>query len=333
MAETHILDVLIVGAGMAGLCAGRSLADRELAVRILEKGHYAGGRLSTRQVGNGRADDGCQFFTAQSTRFQDMLNRWLEEGLVFEWSRGWNDGSLAVSRDGQARYAVRDGFRTLAEHLAKGLDVRLEAGLTSLENDGTIWVARDEAGKVHRARAVLMTPPVPVALSLIDSFAVSLNADDRASLERISYSPCLTALFWVENARGLPAPGAVQRPEANLRWIADNQRKGISPDALVFTAQAGPTYSRQLWEMADQRVMSALRVDIMPFLPDDARIVQSHLERWQYAQPMVVHPERYLVAQNVPTLAFAGDGFAEPWLEGASLSGLLVADALAERLG
>jgi predicted NAD/FAD-dependent oxidoreductase len=46
----------------------------------------------------------------------------------------------------------------------------------------------------------------------------------------------------------------------------------------------------------------------------------------------VVHPERFLMAQNLPVMAFAGDGFTEPWLEGAALSGLMVADALAEKL-
>ena len=70
----------------------------------------------------------------------------------------------------------------------------------------------------------------------------------------------------------------------------------------------------------------------MPYLHDDARIVQSQLQRWQYSQPTAVHPERFLLAQDLPTLAFAGDGFAEPWLEGAAVSGYLVAEALAEKL-
>ena len=332
MAESHLVDVLIVGAGMAGLTAGRSLASRGLSVRILEKGATAGGRLSTKLVGPGRADDGCQFFTVRDPRFQTLFNEWAENGLVFEWSRGWNDGSLAFSRDGHPRYAVRGGFASLVEFMTRGLDVRLNAGVKSLEADGESWVVRDEAGKVHRARAILMTPPAPVALSVLDASHVPLADADREALQRISYTPCLTAVFWVERTVGLPAPGAVQRTEAHLRWIVDNQRKGISPDALVFTAQAGPTYSRQIWELTDQQILSAMRVDILPFLQDDARILQSHLQRWQYSQATTVHPERYLLAQAGPVLAFAGDGFAEPWLEGAALSGLMVSDALAERV-
>jgi predicted NAD/FAD-dependent oxidoreductase len=317
---------------MSGLLAGRTLVDRGLSVRILEKSSVVGGRLATRSVGPGRGDDGCQFFTVRQPRFGQLVERWLEEGLVFEWARGWNDGSLAVTRDGNPRYAAREGFAALAKRLAQGLDVRLNAGLKALDIDNVGWVARDEAGRTHRARAVLMTPPAPISLALLDSCEVSLAEADRAALERIDYSPCLTALFWIENDRGLPAPGAVQRPEANLRWIADNRRKGISPEATIFTAQAGPIYSRQLWDITDQQILSAMRVDVLPFLHDDARIVQSQLQRWQYSQPTVVHPERFLMAQNLPVMAFAGDGFTEPWLEGAALSGLMVADALAEKL-
>ncbi len=332
MSEIHTIDVLIIGAGMAGLTAGRALADRGLGVRILEKSSHIGGRMSTRQVGPGRGDDGCQFFTVREPHFEALVQRWLAEGLVFEWARGWNDGSLAVTRDGHPRFAAKDGFAALGKRLAQGLDVRLNAGVTSLDVDNVGWVARDEAGKTHRARAVLLTPPAPLSLALLDACEVQLASADRASLDRIQYNPCLTALFWIENDRGLPAPGAVQRPEANLRWIADNHRKGISSEAIIFTAQAGPTYTRQLWDITDQQILSAMRVDVMPYLHDDARIVQSQLQRWQYSQPTAVHPERFLLAQDLPTLAFAGDGFAEPWLEGAAVSGYLVAEALAEKL-
>lgn len=332
MTELYALDVLIVGAGMAGLTAARMLSDRGFSVRILEKGATAGGRMSTAQVGPGRADAGCQFFTVHEPRFELLVKEWRDAGLVYEWSRGWNDASLSSTREGHPRYAVRNGFSALAEHLARGLDVRLNAAVTTLEHDAEYWTVYDSGGRKHRAKTLLMTVPAPAALELLAANNISLPEGDRAALAKIQYAPCLSALFWVENHNGLPAPGAVQRPEANLRWIADNHRKGISPDATVMTAQAGPNYSRQLWEATDQKVLSALRVDILPFLNDEARIVKSELERWQYSQATVVHPERYLLTDYAPVMAFAGDGFAEPKLEGAALSGWAVADALAEKV-
>lgn len=332
MAESRNTDVLVVGAGIAGLLAARTLADRGLSVLVVDRENSAGGRMATRHVGPGLADEGCQFFTVRLPEFRALVDGWMEQGLIYEWARGWNDGSLAVTRDGLPRYAVRNGFANLGRHLAQGLDARLGVTLDAIAARQEGWEARDAEGRVYRARALVLTPPVPLSLRLLDAGGVTLDTDDRTGLERVEYEPCLTGLFWVERFHGLPAPGAVQRPEANLRWIADNRRKGISPDAIVLTAQASPTYSRQLWDVADQQVLSAMRVDIMPFIGDDARVAQAQLRRWRYSQVTRTHPAPFLLAKDTPPLAFAGDAFADPWLEGAALSGLHAAAALGEAL-
>ena len=88
-------DVLIVGAGICGLMAAAELASRRtdhgLRTVLLDKGRVAGGRLSTRRIGLGRADHGAQFFTARDPRFAKVVERWHSDNLVFRWSNGWSD--------------------------------------------------------------------------------------------------------------------------------------------------------------------------------------------------------------------------------------------------
>ncbi len=224
-------------------------------------------------------------------------------------------------------------MNALAQQLAQNLNTRVKvkvATVKSLGEEG--WQVEDEAGATQRARAILLTPPVPQSLLLLDHGGVALSDPDRTALEAINYYPSLTGLFVLDRQLRLPSPGAIQRPYANIRWIADNKRKGISPDAVVITAQAGGVYSSQLWERSDEEILAAFRVDLLPVL-GEAKILESQLKRWLYAQPSNHYDERYLLATDQPApLMFAGDAFGGPRIEGACLSGLAAGRALLEAL-
>ncbi|HEX3052533.1 MAG TPA: FAD-dependent oxidoreductase [Aggregatilineaceae bacterium] len=326
--------VVIIGTGMAGLMAAQLLKQVEIPTILVEKGSCVGGRLATRDVGQGRADCGAQFFTARSSEFQLWVEQWQEEGLVFEWSRGWSDGSLgATPPDGHPRYAVQGGMRALAEHLAKGLDVRLNTPIVKLAPRTKGWTVEDESGNQFQCEGVLCTAPLPQALELFESSGITLTPHDQATLRQIEYSPSLAGMFWIDGAVNLPPPGAVQRSNAAITWIADNRRKGISPEATIITVHAGPSYSRLLWDLPDRQVLIALDSGLQLYKDYRALIVESHLERWRYSAPTSTHPERCLALEGQPSLMLAGDGFGQPRVEGAARSGMCAGASLVDLLG
>lgn len=325
-----MIDVLIVGAGLSGLSAANKLKAKGLRVLLVEEEREVGGRLSTRLQGNGRADQGAQFFTVRTPEFRAVVAQWLADGLVFEWAQGWSDGSLAVAADdGHPRYAATGGFSQLARQLAADLNVRLNTPVTAVEQEASGWRVVDQAGQSYQAAAVILTPPVPLSLALLAAGGVSLSAEDRQTLAQIHYAPCLCGLFRVEGRVNLPEPGAVQRPGAAVSWIADNQRKGISPEARIITVHANERLSRELWEVETAVVLARLQASLEPFLDGAAVIHEAQLKRWPYATPTTIHPQRCLVAQDLPPLLFAGDAFAGPRVEGAVLSGWAAAASLA----
>lgn len=319
-------DVLVVGAGLAGLTAARRLSDAGRQVIILEAGPVPGGRLATAQVGDGWADTGAQFFTVRSTEFEAVVGNWLADGAVYEWSRGWSDGSLLTAPpDGYPRYAAHGGFAALARRLAAGLDVR-PATVTTLALDGQEWLATDGQGNTWAGRAVVLTPPVPLALVLLDVGGVSLPPNDRAALERIRYAPCLCGLFLIDGEMALPLSGAIQRPGAAISWLADNRRKGISRRGTL-TVHSGREASRERWSWNDRRVLSWMEQEIAPWV-GVALVEPMRLVRWPFAVPTNIHPARTLVSNPGAPLAFAGDAFDGPRVEGAALSGWAAAEAL-----
>ncbi len=65
---------VIIGAGVSGLIAARTLQASGVRVKVLDKGRGVGGRLATRRSGVGVFDHGAQFFTVcdenQAHRFR-----------------------------------------------------------------------------------------------------------------------------------------------------------------------------------------------------------------------------------------------------------------------
>jgi predicted NAD/FAD-dependent oxidoreductase len=329
----HHTPLLIVGAGMTGLMAAASLAEHGIRPLVVDKGRSVGGRMATRRVEGGLADHGAQFFTVRSSRFAAHVARWQAADVVYRWGQGFSDGSLGEATDGHPRYAVHGGMNALTKYLvgelAASADIRPGVALTSIVADDFGWWATDSAGEVYRSKALLMTPPVPQSLALVGN---AIHEGDRATLERITIAPCLCGMFKVEGETTLPTPGAVQRADAEITWIADNQRKGISPGARIITVHAGPVYSRLIYDWSEADVLDRMEEELEQWLAPESRIVHREYKRWRYALPTVLHPERTLVAADVPLLVFAGDAFMEARVEGAALSGLAAAEVLLARL-
>lgn len=326
-------DILVVGAGISGLIAAKALMYDDINVVVVDKGRSVGGRLATRRIGPGRADHGAQFFTIRSPEFQNWAERWLMEDLVYRWSNGWSDGSLAPTDfHGHPRYAVRGGMNALAKHLAHDVDTRLNVRLAAVSATSRGWECRADRGQIFSSKALLLTPPAPQSLALLEAGQTQLAGADRAALERIEYASCLAGMYWLDGPVYLPEPGAIQHSHAPISWIADNQRKGISPEATIVTVHAGPAYSRELWDKPEADILTALQTGFQPYVAATTSVVEAQLKRWRYALPTALHPERCLLAAKLPPLVFAGDGFKSPRVEGAALSGLAASQILAARI-
>ncbi len=325
--------VVIVGAGLSGLIAAQKLAKLGIRTIVLEQGEDVGGRMATCRIGGGLADYGCQFFTARSPEFIALVEKWRNAGMVFVWSHGWSDGSLKRTLpDGHPRYAVRGGMQALVQYLARDVDdIRTGFNIQRISLRGDHWLLEPEMGEPMVAYHLLLTPPAPVSLRLLDAGGVTLSDEDRTALARIQYIPSLTAMFVVDGAVNLPEPGAIQRKDEDFAWIADNYSKGISSRHVV-TLQANGRYSQQHFDDDEASIIATFTDVLKPYLAKGAAVQEVQLVRWRYALPVVTSPESYLKAQDVPPLYFAGDAFGgRGRVEGAVLSGLAAARALGQR--
>jgi len=308
MAE--LKSCVIIGAGMAGLSAARVLKRSGWEVTVLEKGRSPGGRMATRLDGESRFDHGAQFFTVRDCRFLELVDRLEASGCVKPW---FNEG-------GHTRYRGTDGMAGIMKELAKPFDVRTSTAAVSVQPTEEGWQIQTDAGEEFNAGALLLTPPAPQSIDLLADYIYWLPPNLLSILKSIEFDPCVALLATLSGASNVPAPGYVRPENGPIGFIADNTQKGISTTSPALTIHARADFSRSHFELPEEEVAQLLFQAASPWLGSQALKWQLH--RWRYSQPVAVCMEPFLYASEPQPLAFAGDAFAGPRVEGAFLSGL-----------
>lgn len=309
-------DYAVIGAGISGLLLARSMRAAEASVVVLEKSRGYGGRLATKRVGEAVFDQGAQFFTARDPEFAALTGAWRAAGLVADWPGGAN-----------GRLVGRPAMTAVPKALAEGLDVRREHKVTAIRRlaDGT-WELTVENQPAVRAGRLLLTSPVPQSLSLLTAGGMTLPDSVQASLVQLGYHPCLALLVVLAGPSAVPSEG-VAFSTGPVRWLADNVRKGIAQNVpAAVTIHAAPAFSAENYGRSEAEIAAMLLPVVAPWL--GAPVVSASLHRWKFSEPKTTHPERCIWLPELG-LGFAGDAFGGPRVEGAALSGLALAAALA----
>jgi predicted NAD/FAD-dependent oxidoreductase len=213
----------------------------------------------------------------------------------------------------------------VAKHLALGIHVQIEVTLTSLRPEAHYWVATTLDGRSMTAKAVILTPPVPQSLALLDAGGFPLAPALRQRLSAIEYDRCLAVMAVLEGPSRIPPSGGLLLDSGPIASITDNQSKGISLEPSV-TLQATPEFSLAHWDHDRMETGRLLLAAAAECLGAGIRTYQVH--GWRYSRPRVTDPEPCLLASSVPPLVLAGDAFGQGGVEGAAFSGFEAAKAV-----
>jgi hypothetical protein len=342
-------DVLVVGAGMAGLVGARVLQSAGHRVRVVDKGFNPGGRMASRRSPHDGDpattpvwDHGAQFVTLREPDLAQETARWRDEGWLVEWFRGSPDlgdrsgavpdGSTAAGADGHPRYRGAPWMRGLPEALAAELGVvEQRVRLASVRHRAGRWRAEADDGRTWDADAVLVTAPAPQAIDLLGDTPLPAAIGDE--LARVTFDPCIAVLAVPDRTPDLPEPGAVRFPPGGhdvLQFVSDNQRKGASMVPSVTVHAAGP-WSRERLDDDRSAVGAALLAAARPVLGTDGTV--RAVQGWRYSVP-TSRPDDPAPGGTVPgPIRFAGDAFTGGRVEGAALSGWTAGRRLLEDLG
>lgn len=320
MPSTHNTDILIIGAGLAGLSAANDLQQAGHSVLVIDKGRGLGGRLAGRRIGEATFDHGAQFMTAREPRFKAAVASWIEAGVAEEWY-----SSYPGQPNGHPRYRGVPTMTAVAKHLATDINVMSNIRVEAISQQQTQWLAALDNGETVIANKLLITSPVPQTLDLLATGNIALPADKQARLARIEYESCIAVMAILNGPTAIEAPGAIALDKGPIAWIADNLQKGVSKIPAV-TIHGSGEFSALHFEQ-DPMAMGQQLIDAAAPYLGGAQVTEYQVHRWRYSKPTIVDDAPCMLLSegtDLPPLALAGDAFAGPRFEGAVQSGWAV---------
>lgn len=319
------MRVAIVGAGVAGLAAGRTLQQAGFEVVLFEKSRGPGGRLATRRVGDFTFDTGATSIAPRGLGIERVMLQELDTTELVEVQKPIYTHVNLRSMPGDAarnkipRYTYRPGNNHLAKLLAKDLDVRSNTTVDHLGRSGSKFEV--EGQEFDR---VILTPPIPQASLLLWSLGES------RPVANARYRSCLSIMLGFDKPLPPMAYHALIDVEQRhpLTWISLESEKSPGRAAEGQTAmilQMSPSYSHDHYQTDDDRILR----DVLSWLgqlygSEFTTPVAVDTKRWKYSQPETVAVFES-VNMNHNGVILAGDGLTAGRVEKAFESGLMAA--------
>jgi len=253
-------NVIIVGAGVAGLSCARTLIKHGVPVEILEKSLYSGGRCATRHSEYGSFDHGAQYFTARTGDFQSLIKELQEKKLVKELPfpvKKITDVGQMASLPFEPRYTAVPGMIALPRYLSNGLPISYSTKVLSAKRLGTKWqlvVSKDGKSSEKIATTLIFAIPVDQIFQISDSIDIKKYIGD------FRMDPCWAAIFAFDQkiVSSFSALMLEESPKQPLSWIMRNFNKNNIDGTERWVLHAGPKWSQANLETGPDRVNELL---------------------------------------------------------------------------
>ena len=251
-------DVIIIGAGVAGLSCARVLRRQGSDVLVLNSGRSVGGRCSTwRAEADRLLDYGTTFFHGQTAAFLDELSA-VDATIIPDWPRrivGTGPPCQPNAFSSRAaRLAFREGVSVLPKHLAAGTIIKHQTKVTRIVPGKSNVVAIAEGntdsqneGERFEAKVLVIATANSQANRLLDTIE---DSPEKRALQRllrdVSEAPCLSLLCSFDGETP-PLDWDMMYPDlgAALQLVSNEGAKRPGSAGASLVLQARPNWSRE----------------------------------------------------------------------------------------
>jgi photolyase PhrII len=317
------LKVAVVGAGVSGLFAARTIEDHGHDVAVFEAADHAGGRLGSIRQDQFAFDSGAQYFTVRDERFRRYIASWQMDGIVKPWPGRIavvKDGKIAPQANPQERWVGVPDQNAIADHLARSLNIEYGTKVASVNKHPHGWQLTTAGGGDYGLFDVaLIAIPAPSAAVLLGEAPA---VRERAAELRMS--PCLAVMAAFSQPLDLPFDGAFIHGSA-LSWVARNSSKPGRPSIECWVLHAGPQWSAE-HEQSEPAARNQLLLDSFFRAVSLPPVEPVWVESRYWPDAAAQHPLNLgCVWDQDVRLGVCGDWCQMSRVEGACLSGMAAA--------
>ncbi len=317
-------DVVVIGGGLAGLCAAHRLSDANAAVTLIESSSRLGGQINTACTAGFVVEHGAEGFVAKSQAVRELCRELeIADSLISQQTTttfvlrehgltplapgeaaallGFQVGTADV---GQGILTLRDGMGRLVEALCAHLDglaeLRRSTRATGLEAVGSRWRVALEDGDVVTADAVVVAVPWKSASRLLAPIAGDVARP--ATAVRTVSSVTVSLAYPAES---------VQHPLDGTGFVVAGMRDEESGlRACTFCTSKFPRRAPAEWvllraffrpapegltDWGDERWVSETTDVLQPLLGIQRAPVRTWVSRWPDALPRFSQADAELV--------------------------------------
>lgn len=322
------MKVAVIGAGVAGLAAARTLTDQDVDVTVFEKSALPGGRCTTFSKDGFIFDMGPTAIAPRGMALESVLLDKKPEGLqeVVKPVYTHQAGRIVPGDQGKnniVRYCFTKGIAELGPFLAKGLNIVYESEVSSVTPDSGKFVI---LGTTFDAIAI--TIPLPMALSLVEGMGFPPP-------ETSFYRPCISVALGYDVPVETTYHALIGLDNSHpMAWLSVESQKldGRAPEGCTaLVAQFGPSYSKWNIDSTEEKIIHDATIDVSRLLDENlSSPMITNIVYWEYSQPERTVQQSTLNREN-RKVVIAGDGVIGGRIEQAYESGVIAANTLLDR--
>lgn len=326
-------DVLVIGAGMAGLTAATKLVEAGLTVCVAEKARGSGGRLSSKRLSHEGKDYsfdlGASHIEASTPEFRAALKQWAVEKSVVPYGET-QDLFIGSPRNS-----------SVTRNLANKVEAHFSTRITSLvktENGWQAYAADDSSDVEGKSGTHLFCEAQWLILSAPSEQSFNLLPEHhplRPALADLHIRPSWVMLAVIESDKPIKLGSFDESP---IKSISVECRKRGAPEdqkTYCLQVQANESWSEDHINDGFENIAGNLTGALSSAIESPFTLKTHHVHRWLYANADGNNPpceSSYLIDEHLGVCGdYLGRSRSPYGVEAAFLSGSELAAEVIER--